>query len=115
MAEHMPSDPGAGERLVRLDDGVMHVVEDGQPGAPAMLLIHGLAAQLRPTGPFPVLVFEGDPGNAKSTTTRVCKRLVDPTLPEHRALPKDERDLFVAAANSWVLAYDNISSLAPMA
>ena len=44
MAEHMPSDPGAGERLVRLDDGVMHVVEDGQPGAPAVLLIHGLGA-----------------------------------------------------------------------
>lgn len=44
MAEHMPGDPGAGDRLVRLDDGVMHVVEDGQPGAPAVLLIHGLGA-----------------------------------------------------------------------
>jgi pimeloyl-ACP methyl ester carboxylesterase len=40
----MPGDPGAGDRLVRLDDGVMHVVEDGQPGAPAVLLIHGLGA-----------------------------------------------------------------------
>ena len=29
MAEHMPGDPGADDRLVRLDDGVMHVVEDG--------------------------------------------------------------------------------------
>jgi len=26
---------------VRLDDGDMHVVEDGEPGAPAVLLIHG--------------------------------------------------------------------------
>ncbi len=44
MAEHMPGDPDAGDRFVRLDDGDMHVVEDGPPGAPALLLIHGAAA-----------------------------------------------------------------------
>jgi len=44
MAEHMPGDPDAGDRFVRLDDGDMHVVEDGRPGAPALLLIHGAAA-----------------------------------------------------------------------
>jgi pimeloyl-ACP methyl ester carboxylesterase len=44
MAEHMPGDPDAGGRFVRLDDGDMHVVEDGRPGAPALLLIHGLGA-----------------------------------------------------------------------
>ena len=44
MAEHMPGDPDAGGRFVRLDDGDMHVVEDGRPGGPAVLLIHGTAA-----------------------------------------------------------------------
>ncbi|HWM97819.1 MAG TPA: short chain dehydrogenase, partial [Streptosporangiaceae bacterium] len=44
MEEHMPGDPGADGRFVRLDDGDMHVVADGTPGAPAVLLIHGLAA-----------------------------------------------------------------------
>ena len=44
MAEHMPGDPDAGDRFVRLDDGDMHVVEDGRPGAPGLLLIHGTAA-----------------------------------------------------------------------
>jgi pimeloyl-ACP methyl ester carboxylesterase len=44
MAEHMPGDPGAGDWLARLDDGDMHVAEDGTPGAPAVLLIHGTAA-----------------------------------------------------------------------
>ena len=29
MAEPMPGDPDAGDRLVRLDDGDMHVVQDG--------------------------------------------------------------------------------------
>jgi pimeloyl-ACP methyl ester carboxylesterase len=44
MAEHMPGDPDADDRFVRLDDGDMHVAEDGDPGAPAVLLIHGTAA-----------------------------------------------------------------------
>src|SRR5260370_1291013 len=44
MAERMPGDPDAGGRFVRLDDGDMHVVEDGRPGGPAVLLIHGTAA-----------------------------------------------------------------------
>jgi len=41
MAEHTPGDRDAGGRFVRLDDGDLHVVEDGRPGAPALLLIHG--------------------------------------------------------------------------
>jgi pimeloyl-ACP methyl ester carboxylesterase len=44
MAEHIPGDVDAEDRFVRLDDGDMHVVEDGRPGAPAVLLIHGTAA-----------------------------------------------------------------------
>jgi pimeloyl-ACP methyl ester carboxylesterase len=43
MTEHLSSDPDT-DRFVRLDDGDMHVVEDGEPGAPAVLLIHGTAA-----------------------------------------------------------------------
>ena len=43
MAEDMPGDPGADGRFVRLVDGDMHVVEDGRPGAPGLLLIHGSA------------------------------------------------------------------------
>ena len=44
MAEHMPGDPDADDRFVRLDDGDMHVVEDGSRARPRVLLIHGLAA-----------------------------------------------------------------------
>jgi len=39
----MSGDPDADGRFVRLDDGDMHVVEDGKPDAPALLLIHGTA------------------------------------------------------------------------
>ena len=44
MTERMSGDSDADDRLVRLDDGDMHVVADGRPGAPALLLIHGLGA-----------------------------------------------------------------------
>lgn len=43
MAEYRSGDPDVVDRFVRLDDGDMHVVEDGKPGAPALLLIHGTA------------------------------------------------------------------------
>jgi pimeloyl-ACP methyl ester carboxylesterase len=41
MTGHMSGDSDAEDRFVRLDDGDMHVVENGKPGAPALLLIHG--------------------------------------------------------------------------
>src|SRR5260370_16298321 len=44
MTEHMSGDPDADDRFVRLDDGDMHVVADGKPAAPALLLIHGTGA-----------------------------------------------------------------------
>jgi len=43
MAKHTYEDPKPDERFVRLADGDMHVVEDGEPSAPALLLIHGTA------------------------------------------------------------------------
>ncbi len=46
MAEHIPGDVDGEDRFVRLDDGDIHVVEDGRPGAPAVLLIHGTAASV---------------------------------------------------------------------
>jgi pimeloyl-ACP methyl ester carboxylesterase len=44
MTEHLSGDPDADDQFVRLDDGDMHVVQDGEPSAPAVLLIHGTAA-----------------------------------------------------------------------
>src|SRR5258708_5426877 len=51
MAEHIPGDPDAGSWFVRFDDGDMHLVQDGEPGAPAVLLIHGTAASTAPWDP----------------------------------------------------------------
>jgi pimeloyl-ACP methyl ester carboxylesterase len=51
MAEQISRDLDAEDRFVRLDDGDMHVVQDGKPGAPAVLLIHGTGASAAWWGP----------------------------------------------------------------
>jgi hypothetical protein len=76
-----------------------------------MLMAAWAAFSLSPRGPYPVLVLQGEQGSAKSTTVRVLRALVDPAVEPLRALPKNERDLAIAAANAWVLAFDNLSGI----
>ncbi len=59
---------------------------------------------------YPVLVFGGEPGAAKSTATRYARALVDPNAAPLRKCPKDEKDLFVAAQAAFALTLDNLSS-----
>lgn len=75
------------------------------------LLVAWLIAALRPKGPYPVLLLQGEQGSAKSTTARVLRSLVDPNTAPLRTVPKEERDLMIAAANSWVLSFDNLSGI----
>ncbi len=44
LAEHTSGDPHSVDRFVRVDDGDMHVVENGRPDAPALLLLSNAAA-----------------------------------------------------------------------
>jgi pimeloyl-ACP methyl ester carboxylesterase len=46
MTQHTSRTADPHGRFVRIDDGDMHVVEDGKPDGPALLLIHGSAASL---------------------------------------------------------------------
>ena len=76
-----------------------------------ILVIAWLAMALRPAGPYPVLVLQGEQGAAKSTTARVLRELIDPNTAPLRTVPRDERDLAIAAANSWIIALDNLSGI----
>jgi hypothetical protein len=76
-----------------------------------MLIVAWAAFSLSPWGPFPIVVLQGEQGSAKSTTVRVLRALVDAAVEPLRALPKNERDLAIAAANAWVLAFDNLSGI----
>ncbi len=75
------------------------------------LLVSWLVAALSPAGPYPIEVLQGEHGSAKSTTARVQRALVDPSTAPLRTPPREERDLVIAANNSWVLGFDNVSSI----
>lgn len=62
-------------------------------------------------GDFPVLVLGGQPGSAKSTTSSVLKRLIDPHKAELRGTIRNDHDLAVAAQHSWVVTLDNLSGI----
>jgi hypothetical protein len=75
------------------------------------LLIAWLLAAWRAGGPYPALVLRGEQGSAKSTTGRILRDLVDPSVSPLRAEPKEVRDLMIAASNGWCVALDNLSRL----
>jgi hypothetical protein len=63
--------------------------------------------------PFPILVLIGEHGTAKSFLVRFVRGLIDPSSTPLLAPPISNRDLFIAARNSFLLAYDNLSKLSP--
>ncbi len=75
------------------------------------LIVAWLLAALRARGPYPVLVLTGEQGTSKSTLSRLLRSLVDPRAPAERPIPRDDRDLAVAADNAHVLAFGNLSTL----
>jgi phage/plasmid primase-like uncharacterized protein len=75
------------------------------------LVIAWLLIALNPRGPYPVLSVTGESGTTKSSLLKILRGLVDPNVAPLRAPPRDERDLFIAANNSHILAYDNLSWL----
>ena len=66
-----------------------------------ILMVSWLLACLRPTGPYPLMVVNGGHGSGKSVTCRTLRRLVDPNSVELRNVPKDDRDMMIAAKNNW--------------
>jgi len=75
------------------------------------LVVGWLVAALRHKGPFPVLTINGEQGTGKSTFAQMLRLLIDPSVALIRAAPKDDHNLNVSAGNSWVLAFDNLSSV----
>lgn len=70
-----------------------------------------IIASMSPIGPKTILVLISQAGSGKSTQLRVVKRIIDPAVAELRGKIGEERDLYIAANNSWLLAFDNISYL----
>ena len=75
------------------------------------LLLAWLTNAFLATGPYPVLIVNGEQGTAKSTSCKVVRGSIDPHVTPLRGLPKDEQQLMIAAGGSGMLAFDNVSAL----
>jgi hypothetical protein len=84
-----------------------------QSDAAFVLAVVWMLAVLRDRGPYPALVLSGEQGSAKSTFSAIMRALLDPNTAPLRALPREDRELFIAATNGHVLTFDNVSGLRP--
>lgn len=78
-----------------------------------LMLMAWLLDSLRPDTPNPVAELTGPQGAAKSSTQRRARSLIDPSESPLRASPKTVEDIYVAAGNSYMLSYENLSKLTP--
>jgi hypothetical protein len=104
----MPVQPAQGtDSIVTLLKRHINAKEDED----LYMIVGWLIAALRGYGDLPVLVFNGPQGSCKSTASRMVRTLVDPNEMLLRLPPSEPRDLHVAGRNSWVMGYDQITTV----
>jgi hypothetical protein len=77
------------------------------------LLAAWIVANFNPAIPYPVCIVNGEQGSGKTDACTMIRMLLDPSKTPLRAAPKDDRDFWISSQNSRVVAYDNISGIAP--
>jgi hypothetical protein len=87
---------------------LMHLDEDDW-----VMLVGWMLSVMNPDGPYPFLILQGTQGSTKTTTTKMLKALLDPSSVAIQSLPKSEENLVIAANNSWLLSFDNMSGISP--
>jgi hypothetical protein len=75
------------------------------------LLLGFVVGCFHPTGPYSLLQIVGEQGSAKSSLLRLIHDFVDPQIATGNTLPRDERDMLVAAQQRWLMSFDNVDSL----
>lgn len=70
-----------------------------------------LLAAMRPKGPCPILVLQGESGSGKSQAGKLLKSLLDPAAVPFQPLPTHPNTLLRQANQTWILAYDHVTAL----
>src|SRR5262249_56869746 len=70
-----------------------------------VLVVAWLLGALRAGGPYPVLAIAGEQGSAKTVLSKLLRAVIDPNVAPVRALPRDEREVFITASPGPVPAF----------
>lgn len=98
-------DPMDGGSLHDLWDR-LNVAEEDRP-----LIAAWLVAVLFDKIPHPVLMLGGEQGSGKSSAARALVSILDPGPVPLRKAPRDADSWITAAAGSWIVAIDNLSTV----
>ena len=66
---------------------------------------------LVPSIPHPVCILYGPQGSSKTTTCRIIRQLIDPSVAAVSAMPERSEQLIQSLAHNWLAVYDNVSGL----
>jgi hypothetical protein len=70
-------------------------------------------AALYPSGPYPILVLQGEEGTAKTSAALILRSLCDPAMVPLRTPTRDEKDFLVGCIGNWCVCLDNLSGMQP--
>ena len=98
-------EPAAGGDLAELWS-LLNVVPESRP-----VLLAWLVSALLPDLPHPIAALVGEQGTGKSTASRMLAGLLDPSPAQLRKPPRDVEGWTTAAAGSWLVGVDNLSTI----
>jgi putative DNA primase/helicase len=78
-----------------------------------VMMVGWVVGVMNPKGPFPILIFQGPQGSSKTTSCRFLQSIIDPSLGGVASMPQGERNMAIAASNSYLLVFDNKSGIRP--
>ena len=85
----------------------VNITEESQQ----MLFLVLLVSYLIPGFPHPIAYVYGPQGSAKSTLSKIVRKLVDPSLMEVLSLPKKEEELVQVLSHHYMLFFDNVGTV----
>lgn len=74
-----------------------------------LLLLVFIISCFIPDFPHPSLVIFGSQGSAKSTLSKLLRKIIDPSLLEVTTLPKDQKELIQKLDHHYFTFFDNVS------